>query len=268
MAEKIKLYMGIPSTGDRSDAQCYALRKIEKKYSDRIEFIYPDVLIGRFFHDFARNAIVEEFKASGADILWFLDSDIAPPINALDLITEHGDKWEAAGIAYPIFLQDKILLTVYKKHPTKKDRLTYNESDPGKGTEFVQGLATGCLFLKRSLIDKLEAPYFEFEYDEKSRMMTVGEDLGFCLRVNKLGVRFFTDHSMVCKHYKRVDLLDMNNYAHMVARWHLEQYDAEIKSKVMLAGQQNAMLVKKVEFLEQKLAAVEKGRNPSGLILP
>ncbi len=93
----IKIYMGIPSTGNRRDTQSYNLREIEKRYRDKVELVYPEQCIHRIFHDFARNATVEEFLKTDCDILWFLDSDITPPCDVLDLVVEHGEKWKVAG---------------------------------------------------------------------------------------------------------------------------------------------------------------------------
>src|SRR3990167_8298778 len=96
--------MGIPSNGDRVDAQNYYLRRMEKQYGDRIEFIYPEIYIGRIFHDHARNAYVDQFLASNCDILWFLDADIIPAEKTLELITQHVDKWDMAGAPYPVWM--------------------------------------------------------------------------------------------------------------------------------------------------------------------
>lgn len=261
MAKKIKIYMGIPSTGDRSDTQCYALRAIEDRYKDYVELVYSRVCATRMFHDYARNDFVKEFLESDCDILWFLDSDVSPPDHVLDLVVMHGDKWQAAGACYPIFMVPPggtdpcVLFTAYKgivdDGQNKGIALT---TVPRSGTEFVDGLATGCLFLKRSVFEQLQEPYFEFKYDTKSRKMTEGEDLGFCLKLAKLGIKFFTDYSMICKHYKRVCLLDINNYAIDLANSKVLAYDAEIRPQV--------------ELLMKQQKNTQQGKSKSGLILP
>lgn len=232
--KKVKLFMGIPSTGTRSDAQCYALRRLEKVYGDRIEFVYPELLVQRIFHDFARNAYVEEFLKSDCDIMWFLDSDVVPGPKTLDLITEHGDKWQLAGCPYPVFMTQKgwdgpqVVFTVYNRAASGM----YPASIPREGTGFVDGIATGCIFIKREPLLKLTKPYFEFKYDAETREMTEGEDLGFCRKVNDLGYRFFTDYSMVCKHYKMVDLLDVNNYAITFSNQNYVQMEKQINEVI------------------------------------
>lgn len=212
---KIKLYMGLPSTGDRHDGQVYLLRRLEKKYGDRIEFIYPDAYVGRIFHDRARNAYVEQFLASKADVLWFLDADVIPPDRVLDLITEHWDKWKLAGASYPVWMPPpgsdtpQCVFTVYSKDPVSGKM--HPARVPTQGLVEVDGMATGCIFIKREVFEKLTKPYFEFKYDNESREIIEGEDLGFCKKTSDLGYKFFTDFSMACHHYKRISLLDVSN---------------------------------------------------------
>lgn len=233
--KKIKLYMGIPSMGNRSDVQCYALRSIEKKYGDRVEFIYPSVFCSRIFHDFARNEYVKDFLNSDADILWFLDSDVAPPTNILDLITKHGDEWKLAGAPYPLFITPpgydapQVAFSVYTK--TDGGGMTYAQKIPQDGVAFVDGIATGCIFIKREVFNDLEKPYFEFKYENENRKLTEGEDLGFCRKVSEKGHKFFIDFSMVCKHYKQVDLLDVNNYGIMYANQAVMAYDRALRNE-------------------------------------
>jgi hypothetical protein len=146
----IKVYMGLPSTGTRSDQQCYALRELEERYKDTIKLVYPEQCIFRSFHDFARNEVVDEFLASDCDVLWFLDADVCPPKHVLDLITCHWDKWKCSGATYPIFMpipgtsegDPVVQFTAYKGITDHGIRL--NEV-PSKGTDFLDGLATGCL---------------------------------------------------------------------------------------------------------------------------
>jgi hypothetical protein len=215
--------MGLPSNGSVSDFQGYVLRDLQDRYKDEVELVYPEALCQRIFHDAAREGVVQDFLDSGCDILWFLDSDICPSRHVLDLITTHGDKWQAAGAPYPVFMaqpgegQRQIVFTVYKAidpHPvTKQPRLAPCEV-PNEGTAFIDGIATGCLFVKREVFEKLERPYFEFKYDPITRMPIEGEDIGFCRKLHMLGIKFFIDFSMVCKHFKNnIDLLEMNNYA-------------------------------------------------------
>lgn len=258
--------MGIPSTGDRVDSQCYILRHLEKKYADQIELVYPEICVHRIFHDFSRNEVVKDFLASDCDVLWFLDSDVTPPRDILDIIAYPTADWKVAGACYPVWMtlnQDlgpQVVLTVYDD---LSGRMAMAEA-PSSGIDFVAGLATGCMFIRREVLEQMQEPYFEFKYDPKSRVMTEGEDLGFCLKVNKLGYRFYVDFDKVCKHYKRVDLLDVNNYAMTFAKAQVQDYDAAVRPKIQQL--QALLAAKKAETKEVVKSAIELPKKK--LILP
>jgi hypothetical protein len=105
----------------------------------------------------------------------------------------------------------EVVFTCYRKNP-ETGNLTLADC-PKEGQEFIAGLATGCLFIKRDVFTLLSKPYFEFKREPESMKVIEGEDLGFMRKLSALGIEVFTDFSLVCKHQKTVDLLDINNYA-------------------------------------------------------
>ena len=258
MQKKTKVFVAIPSVGTVSDLHPYVFRDFERDYKDSIELVYSKQLVNRKFHDFARNALVEEFLATDCDILWFLDSDVVPPPTVLDIITQYGHQWELAGAPYGVFITPKgfkgpqVVMCVYKQgheglHAAKV---------PTTGVEFVDGMATGCIFIKREVLTKLQKPYFEFKFDAESKEMTEGEDLGFCRKVNELGYKFFVDYSKACKHYKTLCVLEVNNYANDYAQIALNSYTAEVKKAIEQA------------YKRGLTDGAKKGQTASGLYIP
>ena len=116
------------------------------------------------------------------------------------------------------------------------------------------------MFLKRSVFDKLQKPYFKFIYHEESREMIEGEDLGFCKKLSDLGIKFYTDFSMACRHTKTVDLLEMNNYAMTYAKNAVDAYDRAIRPQIV-------GLVKEVERLKREMNSRPLPEK-SNIILP
>lgn len=253
---KTKIYMGLPSTGWRNDVQHYALRAIEKEFADCIELVYPDKFIQRIFHDFARNGIVEQFLETDCDILWFLDADVVPPVEVLNLVKEHKDKWMVAGAPYPVFMQPEgedflqVVMCVYDHN----GQGLHAANVPTKGTGFVAGLATGCMFIKREVFAELKKPYFEFKYDPETRRPIEGEDLGFCFKMHDLGYEFFTDYAMVCRHMKEIDLYDVNNYAMTYAQKSVDKFDRMIKPQVEELANKYKAAVVEIRRLQQLVA--------------
>lgn len=239
MDKPIRIYMGTTLTNWVVDSQPHFLRKIEQKYAGRVELIYPDQCVHRIFHDYARNEVVKDFLASDCDILWFLDSDVTPPLDVLDIVTEHHEKWLAAGAPYPVFMPQgddpipHVVFTVYREGGSGG---LAPSAIPSAGIDWVAGVGTGCMFLKREVFERLEKPYFEFKFDPQSRKPLVGEDLGFCLKLKDLSIPFFVDFAKVCKHLKTVDLLDVNNYAMSYAKASVETYNESIKGILLQAN--------------------------------
>lgn len=248
--KKWKVYVAIPSTGEVHDYLPYMLREMESRYGDEVEFIYPSSLCQRIFHDFARNGLVDDFLASDAEIMWFIDSDVVPQKHCLELVTRYGNVWQAAGSPYPVFMAQagmptrQIVFTVYKGINADGKSLR-PASIPFEGNEMVDGIATGCMFIKREVFSKLSKPYFEFKYNPETREPVEGEDLGFCLKLSKLGIQFFVDYSTVAKHQKKLCLLELNNYAMGYANQAVLAYDKIVRDKV-------GYLEKKIHSLQQK----------------
>jgi len=265
--KKIRVYVAVPTTGTVVDGQEYVRRRLEKKYADEIEMVYPERCTQRIFHDFARNCHVRDFLASGCDIMWFLDSDIIPPDDVFDLITKHGDKWQAAGCPYPVFMTTsdkdvtkKVVLAIYKKSPDT-GWLHAGRVPTAGGTEFVDGVATGCIFLKREVFDGMEEPYFEFKYRKDDRYIIEGEDMGFCMKLSKKGIQFFVDFNMVCQHWKRVDLMDVNDYALEYAQNAINAYDASIRPQI-----ENALSASKQLGYAKGFEAGQKAGKPASTL--
>lgn len=279
IAKRTKVYLGIPSTGLVVDSQAYLLRDLAEIYKDQVELVYPSECVRRIFHDFARNEIVEDFLQTDCDVLWFLDSDITPSKQVLDLVAIHKDKWQVAGATYPVFMKTplapeiSVVFTVYKKNSESGNFGLANA--PKDGQAFVDGLATGCLFIKREVFGLLSKPYFEFKYDPDSRELTEGEDLGFCRKLSNLGIKFFTDFELICKHQKSVDLLEVNNYAIEYANRQVLNYDAAIREQMKVvvnqAYEQGLQEGIKGIFAEIKKSQTPQSKlvlKPQGLILP
>lgn len=277
-----KVYMGLPSNGSVSDFQNYVLRDLADRYKDEVELVFPELLCQRIFHDAAREGVIQDFLDTDCDILWFLDSDICPPQHTLDLITSHGDKWELAGCPYPVFMAHpgeahrQIIYTVYREiapdPETKKPRVAPIPSIPSEGTDFVAGIATGCLMVKREVFSKISRPYFEFKYDPITRQPIEGEDIGFIIKMCRLSKPFFIDYSMVCKHYKNnIDLLEMNNYAMSFAQKAVDRQSVEISNTIKLVEEKYNKLKAQNKELKSALQQLMDGaaRNQrSGPVKP
>lgn len=263
--KKIKIFVAIPTTDSIVDSQAFSLREMVELYGDTVEFVYPKVCTRRVFHDFARNELVNEFLDTDCDLLWFLDSDITPSAYVMDLVKNHYSKWQVAGATYPVFMSPtangslEVVYTCYRKNPTTGN-LTLS-GVPLRGQEFVDGLATGCLFIKREVFEKLSKPYFEFKFKE-SREMSEGEDLGFARKLSELGIKYFVDYELICRHQKTVDLLDVNNYAIAYSKRQVAAYEESVRDhmQIVLKAAYDKGFLEALERIRKESEAEEEKR--------
>lgn len=232
---KIKVFCAFPTMGNRIEAQVFILRHLEKEYRDRIELVYSDECRMITWHDACRNFWVEEFLKSDCDVMWFLDADVSPPAHVLDLLTKDYDKWEVAGAPCPIWSKpknDDYLQVTFNVYYDMQNGFR-PAAIPDKGQELVQGLGTGCMFIKREVFAKLKKPYFFYTFDEETRNVQGGEDLNFCKKLIAANIPILVDYSMLCKHYKNnICLLDVNNYAIRCVNLALKAYGAALRDEM------------------------------------
>jgi hypothetical protein len=274
---KTKVFLALPSTGQREDYHTYIIEHWRKRYEDEIEFVLPERCENYFGHDFARNMYAERFLESDCDVMCFLDSDVIPPEHLFDLITVHGNKgWLAAGAPYPLWLArpgTKDMAVCYSAYagnaPDEKGNHGFTMAAvPQQGIEWVDGLATGCLLLRRELFAKLEKPYFQFKRNPETCEVIEGEDLGFALKLQKLGIKYFCDHGMVCGHYKRINLLEVQNYATQMSNEKVVAFHAQVKDAFEQAVQRAAGEGYRKGLEAGRAEAHIPRKTQSGLILP
>ena len=90
---------------------------------------------------------------------------------------------------------------VYRVHPECIGQAGLMEVDS------VGGAAT---MVARRVFEKMHLPWYQFLYKEIRELMLT-EDHFFCWRAKLEGFKIWADPQMACSHYKRVDLLGVNN---------------------------------------------------------
>ena len=178
-----------------------------REYSDRYEF--------QLFLPSARpipnnrNQIAKQFIEGGWDILFMFDEDNLPIVNPFSMLDHDVD---VCGGVYPgrftkgfnfhVFDLDK------KKYP-KEIFFNFMPSDRREGLQKVDAVATGCIAIKRSVIEKMYkknwAPFEEL-FDKYGIMIT-SDDMAFCLKCMKLDIPVYADWNVLVDHMKETSLL-------------------------------------------------------------
>lgn len=161
--------------------------------------------------DANRNKIVKKFLSSECEWLLMMDADIVPPENILDMI-EHGKKIVSAtvlgmkdGVPHPLIMKMDDDKEMYRMVGLDQ----YQDELRDDGLIEIDGSGTGCILIHREVLEKMEPPWFKFEYN-KFGDIKYSEDYKFSQKAKEMGYKIYCDTNMPCKHFKKVDLLDLN----------------------------------------------------------
>lgn len=154
-------------------------------------------------HDNARNFCVQEFLKTDHTHLFFIDSDVVPPHNALETLLE-ADKYVIAGM-YPSMRYDPMerrTMLIYNvfRHVEKDGVLSF-QNVLGEGIEEIDSSGAGCLLIKREVLIAMRKDWFRFQYNDEG-IVKYGEDISFCRKARKLGFPVYGDFNVICNHSK------------------------------------------------------------------
>ena len=104
----------------------------------------------------------------------------------------------------------------------------------------VDAVGAAALMIHRGAIESLPRPWFRFLYRE-SREIMMTEDMYFCHKARERGFEIWADQTMACGHYKRINLLDLNNWAGSL--YHKGSDDAVKRLEEMIAEREKRIIV-------------------------
>lgn len=205
MQSKPRVFIAIPSA-DGFIHHELLIRLLEWSHDTQIQLkikVYPHL----FPLDNARNVAVKEFLEEYYDYLLFIDNDIIPPTNSLRVLLE-ADKEIIAPLCFTTKRDDKGLLfplPVAHKYDENHEYRPYY----GQGIEETDVVTGGMFLVKREVYEKLERPFY-FTY-HKNGLVEYSEDFVFSQQCQKLGYKLYTHFGLLCKHYKNIDVKDIND---------------------------------------------------------
>jgi len=144
--------------------------------------------------DVARNKAVAAAMQIGARQIFFLDSDVHPPNNAIARLVSH---------RLPIVSG----LYARRQNPPRNQMMRRNGEilmpvqdgtfEPGSLVE-CDAVGMGCVLIETEVFRKIGAPWFR--WDESYVIGGLSEDFDFCTKARNAGYKIFVDTSLVCKH--------------------------------------------------------------------
>lgn len=174
--------------------------------------------------EYQRNKVVQEFRKSDCEALWFIDSDTLPSENSLELLRTPGD---VVGGIYCIpqtgkdaFHKEPPLVWGLYSFPKNREKTGFHpipvDPEPPFSLVKVDGLATGCMIITRNVLLDKRIEHSEPDSDgvpavfRTTRFSTgkldATDDLDFCIRARELGYNFTAHTGVRWGHLKKRNL--------------------------------------------------------------
>jgi len=202
----MKIYIACPNIGEIHSALSQRLLEIIA-LNRQHEYIF-NFRIGQPISS-QRNTIVNDFLTTDADVLWFIDSDMLPPENILDILLKEYDS--SVGVVAPV--------TFIMQNTIKYNLFMFNEDKTGHtnkkiergGLNRVDACGMGCVFIFKRVFETTSSPWFDFVLNERGETIET-ETFYFYKKIHNIHT-VYVDSEYVCGHIKQLNLavVDMLN---------------------------------------------------------
>lgn len=152
----------------------------------------------------ALNRVCKDVKESDYDYWLNIDADNPPIGNPLDLVELDKD---IIGLPTPVW-HDAVEgdRPFYLNALVKKPGTDGWQPKAGQGLTEVDVVGSGCMLVRREVIETVIRPWFMREYDEDG-LVTRGHDYLFCDKAQRAGFKVYAHFGFLCEHWIENDLL-------------------------------------------------------------
>jgi len=154
---------------------------------------------GVFVHE-NQNKLVEMAREKKASHLFLIEHDMVFEPDTLEKLLKLDKDVVAAPYSGRALPRQPL---VYDKKPNGELYMMDYDIFLDKPTK-VYGVPTGCTLIKMSVFDKIEKPYFFFEYDKKGKML-MSQDIYFSKKVNEAGLECWIEPRISINHIGEMD---------------------------------------------------------------
>lgn len=213
----VKVLIGVPHTGAvRSETMSAIARLVERSGAPAsVSAVFRQAAPV----DAARHLVVREFLSDrAATHLFFLDSDMGPPADAIERLLALNRP--IACLPCPILAPARpgaprgpeVTTNIWRhasppETPNEDRIVRYLEPDEFPPEPFAcDGTGLACCLVRREVFERIGPPYFAFEYSADGTQVRVGEDSFFFAKAAGAGFPITVDPGAFCEHYKEIDL--------------------------------------------------------------
>lgn len=195
-----KILICIPSYTKMDASFVQSLMSLNKPGNCSVQFITNTLI------DEARNTFAEEAIELGYDYVFFMDTDMTFPSNALGVLLSD-NKDIVSGIYFKRVTPFNPL--IYKTFELTEDGMCFEDfGNEYKKDELqkVEGCGAGCLLIKTKVLKHM----FDVGTSPFGIISGIGEDFSFCLRAKQLGYNIYCDSRVKCGHVASFEVNEEN----------------------------------------------------------
>lgn len=154
-----------------------------------------------------RNRIVQRFLKTDCDFLMMIDDDVVPFFNIAEMVFYNKD---IVGAPTRRRKAERIEWVAYKKNPVGEGyySIDLDRVDPNADLIKVDAIGTGCILIKRAVLEKVKCPFVDIFDDNGVRIR--GMDLNFCDKAIEAGFEVFVSPKRICEHFRDVGLVTLD----------------------------------------------------------
>ena len=140
---------------------------------------------------YARRKLTEHFMKSTCDFAWWVDSDMAFPMDAPIRLLNRGVPLVGCNYRRRYFPTPNF--TAMNGEPGKT--VEYATTDASPDMERVDCIPHGMMMVHRSVYMRVPGPHYVFDYNPQTNI-EVGEDYYFCAKVRAAGIDVWCDNAL------------------------------------------------------------------------
>jgi len=152
--------------------------------------------------EMARNEAARLFLESDADYLWFVDADMALPLDSLERLVAM-DASIASGVCFRKMQEEDKLSAVCRIY-IEGETVFYRESEIPENVFEASGVGAACLLIKRDVMEECAKESTGGRVFVYSHDPLISEDLWFCNLARALGYRIMIDGGLRIGHIGKV----------------------------------------------------------------
>lgn len=152
----------------------------------------------------ARNWGADKAWKDGNDFIFYMDDDMLFPDGTVTRLVRLANERPDVNIFGGLYSKrgNDFSQLVFK---SSNGKMQIDPIEPYTGLYERDGGGTGCLFVRTSLFQRLDFPYFKYTYTEDRQL--IGEDINFFLQTSSKGEKVLIDSGLVCIHLGRFGVI-------------------------------------------------------------